>query len=101
MNKIINSPYIQDIFSFYSSNDYFLGLVPSYQDLFGLIIITSLSFAFISKSFLINYSAKYSERFCFGWSIFSIYFFCLNNTLGISLLTLGYIYSLFLIFIWF
>ena len=76
MNKIINSPYIQDIFSFYSSNDYFLGLVPSYQDLFGLIIITSLSFVFISKSFLINYSAKYSEKILF-WLVYFLNLFFL------------------------
>lgn len=92
--------YIQDIFSFYSSYNNLNGLMPSYHDVVGLVIIILLSFSLILKSFLLQYNAQYSERFCFGWSIFSIYFFCLNSIFGISLLILGCLYSVILIYIY-
>ena len=92
-------PYIQDIFNFYTIPNLSKELIPSLTDFFGLIIISLLSFSFIMKSFLINYNAQYSERFCFGWSFFSIYFFCLNNIFGLNLFILGFLYSLFLIII--
>lgn len=84
--------YIQDIFSFYSTPSLLSELLPSLLDIIGLIIIIFLSLFFIMKSFLLDYKAQWSERFCLGWSIFSIYFFCLNQLFGLNLLILSYSY---------
>jgi hypothetical protein len=62
--------YIQDILGFYSTGDLVIELIPSFLDIKGFIILILLCFSLILKSFLFNYNASYSERFCLGWSIF-------------------------------